>query len=343
MRRPRIGPSLPALLLAIACIVHARAADLEKSTVRLAVGGKTLAAYLPLTIAERRGYFGKEGLQVDISDFQGGAKALEAVVGGSADIGCGAYEHTLYMAARGLSLMAIALQANSFGLVVGIRKDKAASYRSLADLKGMTIGVTGPGSASAVGLAMLLSKTGLTLDDVSIIGVGAGPAAVAALKSGKLDAIANFDPAISLLERDGAIKVILDTRREQDLAYLYGGPIAASAFYVDARFAERNPKTTQAFVNAISAALAWMSQASTDAIVDTAPPEYYAGDRALYRVMVESNRARVSADGRISPEAAGITYHNLAAFDATFKGKTFDVAKTYDNSFVDRAPGLRSQ
>src|SRR5262249_47941302 len=81
----------------------------------------------------------------------------------------------------------------------------------------------------------------------------------------------------------------------------------------------------------------------TDAIVDTVPPEYYAGDRALYRVMVESNRERVSADGRISPQAAEITYRNLAAFDATFKGKTIDVAKTYDNRILDRAPGLRAR
>jgi NitT/TauT family transport system substrate-binding protein len=103
------------------------AADLEKPNLSLAVGGKTLVAYLPLTIAERRGYFKKEGLNVEISDFQGGNKALEALVGGSADIGCGAYEHTLYMMAKGLSIKAIALQANSFGLVVGIQKDKVAS------------------------------------------------------------------------------------------------------------------------------------------------------------------------------------------------------------------------
>jgi NitT/TauT family transport system substrate-binding protein len=74
-------------------------------------------AYLPLTIAERRGYFAKEGLDVEINDFQGGAKALEALVGGSADVVCGAYEHTLYMAAKGIAIKAVALQANSFGLV----------------------------------------------------------------------------------------------------------------------------------------------------------------------------------------------------------------------------------
>jgi NitT/TauT family transport system substrate-binding protein len=347
LREERMGPvRSPLLALSIGLAtwaVPARAADLEKASISLSVGGKTLVAYLPLTIAERRGYFTKEGLQVEISDFQGGAKALEALVGGSTDIVCGAYEHTLYMAAKGISIKAIALQANSFGLVVGVQKDKAASYQSLKDLKGMKIGVTGPGSASAIGLNMLLGKAGMTANDVSVIGVGGGVAAVAAVKTARLDAIANFDPAISLLQRDGAIKTILDTRQEKDLNYLYGGPFAASAFYADARFVERNPKTMQAFVNAVSAALTWLATASTDEIVQAVPPEYYAGDRELYRAMIESNRARVSTDGRISAEAADRTYRNLAAFEDTIKNAKIDVAKTYDNSFVERAPGLRAK
>jgi len=52
-----------ALTLALLGASAAQAADLEKSSIRLAVGGKTLVAYLPLTIAERRGYFTKEGLE----------------------------------------------------------------------------------------------------------------------------------------------------------------------------------------------------------------------------------------------------------------------------------------
>src|SRR3954451_8653036 len=212
LREERMGPvRSPLLALSIGLAiwaVPARAADLEKPSVSLSVGGKTLVAYLPLTIAERRGYFTKEGLNVEISDFQGGGKALEALVGGSTDFVCGAYEHTLFTAAKGLSIKALALQANSFGLVVGIQKDKVASYHTLTDLKGMKIGVTGPGSASAAGLTMLLSKAGLTANDVSIIGVGGGPAAIVAVTTGKVDAIANFDPMISILQRDKAIKVI---------------------------------------------------------------------------------------------------------------------------------------
>jgi NitT/TauT family transport system substrate-binding protein len=333
--------SLALLLGTLALPSHAT--TLEKPSIQLAVGGKTLVAYLPLTIAERRGYFTKEGLKVEIFDFQGGSKALEALVGGSADVVCGAYEHTLYMAAKGLSIKAIALQANSFGLVVGVQKNKAPSYQSLRDLKGMKIGVTGPGSASAMGLRMLLAKASLTADDVSIIGVGGGAAAVAAVTTGKLDAIANFDPAMSLLERDGAIRTILDTRKQKDLEYLYGGPFAASAFYTDARFIQRYPNTTQAFVNAISAAIDWLNKASTDEIVAAVPPEYFAGDRALYRAMIESNRERVSPDGKIPPQAAEITYRNLSSFEETMKNTKVDVVSTYDNSFIEKAPTLRAK
>jgi NitT/TauT family transport system substrate-binding protein len=319
------------------------AAELEKSSLKLAVGGKSLIAYLPLTIAERRGYFTKEGLDVEINDFQGGSKSLQALVGGSADIACGAYEHTLHMAIKGQSIKAIALQANSFGLVVGVGKERAQTYKSLPDLKGMKVGVTAPGSASAIGLKMLLGKAGLTDNDVSVIGIGGGASAVVAVKSGKVDAVANFDPVISILERDAAIKIILDTRREKDLDYLYGGPFAASAFYLHSDFTERYPKTTQAFANAVSAALDWMTKASIDEIVAAVPPEYYSNDRALYRAMVENNRPRVSPDGVISAEAAARVLRNLSEFEPAFKDAKIDLARTYDNSFIEKARKARAK
>ena len=151
-------------------------------------------AYLPLTIAERLGYFKKEGLDVEISDFGGGAKALQALVGGSADVVCGAYEHTIFMQAKDVNITVIALQDFSFGLVVGLRKELAAKYHGPADLKGLKFGVTAPGSASAVGLGLLLAKGGLTLSDVAVIGVGGGERAAAAMTSGQLDGMANLTP-----------------------------------------------------------------------------------------------------------------------------------------------------
>lgn len=76
------------------------AAQVEKRDVHIAVGGKAAFYYLPLTIAEQLGYFRDEGLNVKISDFKGGSAALRAVVGGSADVVSGAYEHTVSLQAK---------------------------------------------------------------------------------------------------------------------------------------------------------------------------------------------------------------------------------------------------
>ena len=74
----------------------------EKPKVSIAVGGKAAFYYLPLTIAEQLGYFKDEGLDVEISDFEGGSKALQAIVGGSADVVSGAWENTIDQQPRGL-------------------------------------------------------------------------------------------------------------------------------------------------------------------------------------------------------------------------------------------------
>ena len=98
MNKPNIGIFVVlAVLVLLPGSVMAQA--LEKTKITIAVGGKNLFYYLPLTIAERRGFFKEEGLNVEIVDFPGGARALQAMVGGSADIVSGAYEHTIYMQA----------------------------------------------------------------------------------------------------------------------------------------------------------------------------------------------------------------------------------------------------
>ena len=85
--------------LATLAMPTARAQALEKPKLTLAVGGKNLLYYLPLTIAEQRGYFKAEGLDLTVVDFAGGARALQALVGGSADVVSVAFEHTVNMQA----------------------------------------------------------------------------------------------------------------------------------------------------------------------------------------------------------------------------------------------------
>jgi NitT/TauT family transport system substrate-binding protein len=325
------------VVLAASTAAFAGTPSLEKPSLNLAVGTKTLVAYLPLTIAEQLGFFKKEGLDVQVSDFGGGAKALQALVGGSADVVCGAYEHTIFMQAKDVKIKVIALQDYSFGLVVGLRKDLAAKYQGPQDLKGLKIGVTAPGSASAVGLSLLLAKANLTLSDVAVIGVGGGARAATAMTSGQLDGMANFDPVISTLERDGAMTDIIDTRKQGDLNKLYSGPYAASAFYMSSAFIEKNPKTTQAFVDAINAALTWLAGATTDQIVAAVPQDYYGDDRDLYRTVVEKNRGQFSKDGRVSMAMAENVLRIIAMSDDGVKNAKIDLTQTFDNSFLEKA------
>src|SRR5438477_12332499 len=174
--------ALGALAIVMSLAGAAFGQTIEKKQLTLAVGGKTALYYLPLTICERLGYFKEQGLDVTINDFRGGAQSLQALVGGSVDVVTGAYEHTIRMQAKGQDIKAVIELGRFPGIVVGVRKEKAASYRSAADLKGMKIGVTAPGSSTNFFVMYMMTKAGLRPTDAAYIGVGIGPSAVAAIK-----------------------------------------------------------------------------------------------------------------------------------------------------------------
>src|SRR6185437_12146824 len=178
----RFIQGLGMLVLGAALATGAFAQKPEKDKITIAVGGKSLFYYLPLSVAERKGYFKDEGLEVEIPDFAGGSKALQALVGGSADFVSGAYEHTINMAAKHQPIKAVVLQLKYNAIELVMPKDKAAHYRDGRDLKGLKIGVTAPGSSTNMFVDNLLVKAGMKPTDVSIIGVGAGAGAVAAME-----------------------------------------------------------------------------------------------------------------------------------------------------------------
>jgi sulfonate transport system substrate-binding protein len=310
----------------------------EKPVVKLGIGSKIQIPYLAVNIAEHKGYFKEQGLTVEFNDFGGGGSdSLKALVSGSVDFIAGAYEHTLYLQARGQTITSVVLQNNSFGVVVALSKEKAAAYKSPKDLVGLKMGVTAPGSSSALALSLLLSKENLPTDQVSIIGVGAGNSAVAMMKSGRLDGEANFDPVITRLVIDGDLVPVVDTRTKAGLDYLYGGPFAGSAISTTPDFIKNNPKTVQALVNGMVKALHWLQTASADEIADALPPEFYAGDKEFYKKAVQANREMLSKDGIVTPALSENTYRIISSFNESVKNAKIDMAKTFDASFAKNA------
>ena len=309
----------------------------EKKQLTLAVGGKTALYYLPLTICERLGYFKEQGLDVTINDFRGGAQSLQALIGGSVDIVTGAYEHTIRLQAKGQAIRAVIELGRFPGIVVGLRKERAASYKSAADLKGTKIGVSAPGSSTNFFVMYLMSKAGLKPSDASYIGVGIGPSAVAAMKKGEIDAISNLDPMMTKLEQEGDIKVVADSRTEEGTRAIFGGSNPAAVLYARQDFIDKNPNTMQALVNAFYKTLQWLEKATPEQIAATVPEEYFLGDKALYVAAVKANKPVYSLTGVIPAAGMKSAADMLLAFDDELKGASIDLAKTFDDRFVKRA------
>ncbi|MCC7346008.1 MAG: ABC transporter substrate-binding protein [Variibacter sp.] len=326
-----------ALVAALGVSAPASAQAPEKPSLTLGVGGKGLLYYLPLTLAERLGYLKEQGLDVTITDFGGGAKSLQSLIGGSADVVTGAYEHTIRMQAKGQPIVAVTELGRFPGMVLAVKKSKAAQVKSFKDLKGMKVGVTAPGSSTNFFVNALIAKEGLKPTDISIIGVGGGAGAVAAMKKGDIDAIVNLDPVISKLEHDGDIVILADSRTEDGNMKLFGGNNPAAVVYFKADFIQKNPATVQRVVNAFYKTLKWLEKATPEDVANTVPPEYHLGDRALYLKAVAASRAMYSKDGIVSPAGMKNAYDMLVQFDDELKGATVDLAKTFDDRFVKKA------
>jgi len=309
----------------------------EKSKVTIAVGGKNLFYYLPLTIAERLGYFKEEGLDVEIVDFAGGAKALQAVVGGSADVVSGAYEHTINLQAKGQQYQEFVLQGRAPQIVLVVSKKTMPNFHSIADLKGKKIGVTAPGSSTNMMANFVLAKAGLKPSDVSFIGVGASAGAVAAMRSGQIDAMANLDPVISMLTQKNEVKIASDTRTLKETQAVFGGNMPSGCLYASTKFIEQNPNTTQAMTNAMVRALKWLQKAGPSDIVKTVPESYLLGDRALYLSAWEKVKEAISPDGTMPADGPKTALSTLQQFDPELKGKAIKLDNTFTNAFVQKA------
>ena len=210
-------------------------------------------------------------------------------------------------------------------------------YKRVADLKGRKIGVTAPGSSTNVLANFVLAKAGLKPADVSIIGVGAGSGAVAAMRAGQVDAMSNLDPVVSLLLRSGDMATIVDTRIVAEADKIFGGPMPAGCFYAPQSFIDKNPATVQALANALVRADRWIQAAGPSDAVKAVPESYLLGDRAVYIDAFLAAKGALSADGMFPDKGPDTAFRALASIDPELAKAKLDLAAVYTNDFVKKA------
>lgn len=130
-----------------------------QSKVTLAIGGASCLCYLPTMLAKGLGEFEKAGVNVEVVEFKGGSDALKAVIGGSADVVSGYFDHCVNLAAKGQHLEAFVVYDRFPGFALVVSPKHNDTVKSIKDLAGKKVGVSAPGSSTDFFLKYILPRT----------------------------------------------------------------------------------------------------------------------------------------------------------------------------------------
>ena len=325
----RVGVSLAVLALASGAAV---------AKITIAIGGAGCLCYLPTVLAEQLGEYRKAGIEIELVNFKGGSQALTAVIGGSADVVSGYYDHCVNLAARNQNLQAFVVYDRYPGLVLGVSPRHTNEINSVKDLAGKKVGVSAPGSSTDFFLKYLLSKNGVSADSVAVIGIGLDATAVAAMEQGTVDAAVMTDPTPTLLRaKFPALKILSDTRTQADTVSVFGGEYPGGALYTRGDWIARHEKETQALTDAILATLKWIHSHTPEEIMAKMPEELVGPDKALYLAALKNTIPMYSTTGRMDPKGAEAVLSVFSQSSPDVAKAKIDLSKTYTNKFVEQS------
>jgi NitT/TauT family transport system substrate-binding protein len=312
-----------------------------QSKITIAVGGGACLCYLPTVLAQQLGEFEHAGLAVELVDLKGGSDALRAVIGGSADVVSGYFDHCVNLAAKKQELVSFVVYDRYPGLVLVVSPKHAGEIKSVKDLAGKKVGVSAPGSSTDFFLKYLLKKNGLDPAGVSVIGVGLGATAVAAMEQGQIDAAVMLDPSVTVLQGSHPDLLILaDTRTQKDTLSVFGGEYPGGALYSTAAWVTSHDKEVQGLTTAILNTLKWIHGHSAEDIVAKMPPELVGKDKELYLAALKNTIPMYSQTGIMDPKGAAAVLAVFSEGSPEVAKANIDVSKTYTNKYVEAAGKL---
>ncbi len=307
-------------------------------SVTIAVGGGQRVLYhLPLALADQLGFFRAEGLDVRVLDFPAGSLALQAVQEGEADVGSGAFEHTLRAQVQGHAYRSLVLMGRAPQLALGVSLRSVPAYKGIGDLAGRRIGVSSVGSSTHLAASLVLAQAGLSPRDLAFVGVGSGAQAMNALRSGQVHALCHADPIMTLLEQKADMRIVSDMRSLKAAQDIFGGTMPASCLYAPQAFVQKHPAQAQALVNGIVHALKWLQTAAPADLVRAVPAAYLMGDRGLYLAAFGRVRETYSPNGVMPDDGAATALRALARVHPELADAKVELARTHTAEFVRKA------
>src|SRR6478609_6042220 len=309
-----------------------------QTKVTVAVGGGACLCYLPTVLAKQLGEFDKAGLQVELVDLKGGSDALKAVLGGSADVVSGYFDHCVNLAAKKQELQAFVVYDRFPGLVLVVSPSRTNDIKSVKDLAGKKVGVSAPGSSTDFFLKYMLKKNGVDPASAAVIGVGLGATAVAAMEQGQIDAAVMLDPSVTVLQGSHKdLRILADTRTQKDTLAVFGGEYPGGALYSTAAWVASHEKDVQALTTAIVNTLAWIHSHSPEEIMAKMPDEIVGKNKELYLAALRNTIPMYSETGKMDPKGADAVLAVFSEGSPEVAKANIDVTKTWTNKYVDQA------
>ena len=309
-----------------------------QSKVTIAIGGGACLCYLPTVLAKQLGEYDKAGLSVELVDLKGGSDALKAVLGGSADVVSGYFDHCVNLAAKKQELQSFVVYDRYPGLVLVVSPKHTDEIKSIKDLAGKKVGVSAPGSSTDFFLKFMLKKNGLDPAGTSVIGVGLGATAVAAMEQGQIDAAVMLDPAVTVLQGNYKdLRILSDTRTEHDTRAVFGGDYPGGALYSTVAWIKGHDKEAQALTVAILNTLTWIHSHTPEEIMAKMPEGIVGKDKALYLAALKNTIPMYSLDGKMDPKGADAVLAVFSESSPEIAKAGIDVSKTWTNRYVEQA------
>ncbi|GLH67720.1 ABC transporter substrate-binding protein [Geothrix edaphica] len=302
MTRPSRSLALAAVLLAAAAW-PGRAAE----RIVLMVGGIEKIIYLPVKLAQQLG--GAQGV-------------------------VGFYDHTVYMQTQGKAVVSVVQFSQAPG-EVELVSARLPKVRTMADLGGQTLGVTGLGSSTQFLSRYLTLSAGLRLNQVTFKPVGTGDSFIEAMSSGAIGAGMTTEPTASRLLASGKARVLVDLRTPEDTARALGGPYPASCLYMQTAWVNRHKPEVQKLVNALVKALRYIQGHTAAEIAAHVPADYYGQDKAIYIRALARSKPIFIPDGRMPANGPANVLRILTHTERSLQGKAVDLTSTYTLEFVN--------
>jgi len=316
-------------LAAILCFASCRKTG-SPQKVTFVVVGQTALTSMPITLAERLGYFREENLDVSIVDAQGPSRVIEALAGHSADVGVTILDNIFLAASEGKQFRAFVLMSQCPGLALVASPKVADRVHDLNDLGGRSIGVPTLGSSSETLIRYLWYRKGIPQSTPDYVAIGSPRARIAALERGEVDAAVISEPGIALLSAKYGpqLHVLADMRTPQSTQLTMGASIyPGSSVFASQEWLEKNPETAKKVARAIVRAEQYIHAHSAQDIAQQLPADFLAPNPDAYVAGLNSSIPMFSSDGRFDSNVStvvidvlSVVYEGMRAKNAQLNG-----------------------